>query len=479
MSDRPGAARGQTGLALLGVLVVLVFVTASSTSFVWFMNRQQARVGTSLRARQALHLAEAGLHVALAALESPGSPSEGTGRRWRPTNHLERVPGTSDGRIRLSVRDRDGGALAVISQGEAAGTVRALEAEVHLASPALLAGLYGAGVVRLEQPPAAVVVTPYGAGTGARPWIHIAAGREVWFATAGTSINDPTVPIEVEPGPIDPVTGAGVPPAAQTEAVRLLLARGADLILDRNRRRVEVHQLRTMGVGVEGVVLRAHDLPPAPQVGRAFYRQRAAANTANAALNAAAGRHLAYGALERKRDSLYTPDEFEQLQAYLATHDGRLRLLGVVYVTGGISVLEGQRLEVAEGAIVAEGTVHLSDGARLEIVHTPSSRTLPGLLALDDGGLQVSRGARLRVHGLVYASRTIDITDAGRVEVVGALVGNDPSVSFRNRGSMVVVRYDPAVLGTPGLVVGDDRPIIAWVARVREIPAVTAPLAGP
>ncbi|MDQ7857881.1 MAG: hypothetical protein QN174_04220 [Armatimonadota bacterium] len=468
-----GARRGQRGLALLALLAVLLFVTVSSTAFVWYVNRQQAQAGAAVRARRAAHLAEAGLHTVLAILESKEAP----GPRWRPAAHEVRADG--EGRALVWVRDGDGGALVVTSEGEVAGTTRTLETVVHLASPALLTALYGASVVRLEQPPAAMVIAPYGAGLGDRPWIHIAAGREVWFATPDVSLNDPGMPLEVPPGPIDAAPGVGPASVTRPGPVRLLLARDAALTIGAAHEQVDVHQLRTLGVAADGVVLRIENLPPLPELDRTFYRRQAAGNLANAATNAAAGRHAADGALERKRDSLYTPAEFERVQAYLAAGDGPPRLRGVIYVTGGISLLDAQRLEIADGALVAEGTVHLGAGARLEVLHTPASRTLPGLVVLDDGGLHVSSGARLRVHGLVDAARTIDVTDGGRLEVVGAVVGRDPLASVRNRGAVVVIRYDPAVLGTPGLATRGEGPVVAWIAGVRETIAPTAPPASP
>ena len=52
---------------------------------------------------------------------------------------------------------------------------------------------------------------------------------------------------------------------------------------------------------------------------------------------------------------------------------------------------------------------------------------------------------------------------------MGALVSNDPGLSFRNLGR-VVIRYDPAVLGTPGFRVAEDAPVVAWVAVWQESP---------
>jgi hypothetical protein len=114
--------------------------------------------------------------------------------------------------------------------------------------------------------------------------------------------------------------------------------------------------------------------------------------------------------------------------------------------------------------------VELAEGASLEIIHSPQTRTLPGLLVLDTGSLVVTQGARLRVHGLVYARKTIDAGKDARVDVVGAVLGDDPESSFRTFGASVVIRYDPAVLGTPGLRAPPHVPIVAWVAAWEELP---------
>jgi hypothetical protein len=74
------------------------------------------------------------------------------------------------------------------------------------------------------------------------------------------------------------------------------------------------------------------------------------------------------------------------------------------------------------------------------------------------------------VHGLVYINRVINVEEGARVDVVGAIVGNDPSLSFRNHATTVVIRYDPAVLGTPGLRVLREGPVVAWVALWEELP---------
>jgi len=67
--------RRQQGIALLVVLVILLAVGASSTAFIWFMQRQQTRSGLRYRSAAALAVAEGGVHRALAVLE--GTAPEG------------------------------------------------------------------------------------------------------------------------------------------------------------------------------------------------------------------------------------------------------------------------------------------------------------------------------------------------------------------------------------------------------------------
>lgn len=464
--------RGQPGMALIVVLVILVAVSGTSASLIWFMNQQQTRAGAHLRAAAASAAAEAGVHRALSILESVAPDNRTPGRTWRPAAYSETLRvGPLEGRYTISLADGPGGAILINSAGEVAETTRRLRARVYLASPALLAGLHGASVVRFEQPPAAAVILPYGAGIGDRPWIHVAAGRSIWFVTTNVSINNPEWVPESAPGPVDAPAGAGSATGRlRPGPVRLLLARGADLTLGQERQSVDVLQLRVMGVYIDGVVLRAEALPSLPVVDRTYYRSQAEANTRNASLNEAAGRFIGDHMLQRKRDSLYSEREFEDLQGYIKSGPAPPQMTGMIYVTGGVSLLEGERLHIADGALVAESTVHISQGAVLEITHTATTRTLPGLIVLGNGGLYVTQEARLRVHGLVYAGRTIDVNKGARVDVVGAVLGNDGDLAFQNTAGIVVIRYDPAVMGTPGLHVAEGDPVVAWVAAWEELP---------
>src|SRR3990170_7799580 len=163
-------------MALLVVLVIMLAVASSSASFVWFMNQQQTRAGARYRAAAATAVAEAGVHKALSVLERVNPDGPSPVRTWRPGAYSEPVrAGALEGRFTVSMADEADGAILITSIGETGGLTRRLRARVYLASPALLVALYGASLVRFERPPASLVIVPYSAGIGDRPWIHIAA----------------------------------------------------------------------------------------------------------------------------------------------------------------------------------------------------------------------------------------------------------------------------------------------------------------
>jgi hypothetical protein len=467
-----GRTRGgdEAGMVLIAVLVIMLAVGGSASGFIWYMQQQQTRAGARLRASAALSVAEAGVHRALARLEEPAEDGIPPGRQWRPKAHVQSVKaGALEGTATVSVTDDAGGAVLVSSTGEVAGVRRRLRVRVVLTSPALLAAVYGASFVRLDDAPATTVLMPYGAGLGDRPWIHLAAGREVWFGSTDVGINDPAAAVEMTAGPVDPP--GGKPSRRHVPGpVRVLLARDGELVIGPDRQRVNVGDLRAMGVYIDGTVVHTESLPTPPDVDGGFYRQLAAENTRNAALNRAAGEYVGVGDLAAKTDSVYSAGQFARLCDYLQTAPTPPRMHGVVYVEGGVALLDAMTLHIVDGTLVTEGTVRVGQGSLLEITHTASSRSLPGLIALARGGIVVNQHARLRAHGLVYASRVFEATEGSHVDVVGGILGRDDGLSVRNHASTLIVRYDPAVMGTPGLVVGARDPVVAWIASWEELP---------
>ncbi|MDI6772683.1 MAG: hypothetical protein QME77_08860 [bacterium] len=459
-------------MVLLVVLIILLVVSGSSASFIWYMNQQQARAGSRFRTAAAVAVAEGGVHRALAVLETLTPDGRASGRGWRPEAYSEIVRvGPLEGRFTVSITDTPDGAVLITSAGEVGGVTRRLRARVYLASRALLAGIYGASIVRLEKPPAATFVVPYGAGARDLPWAHIAAEHGLWMATAGVSLNDPDARPVAGPGPVDmpdATKGAVLPPAAA--GLRLLLAAAADLRVDEVFQPLGAQRLRAMGFPHEITIARTETLPAPPTVDQGFYQARASANTGNAALNQAAGRYTGDGALERKRDSLYTEEEFERLLRYLMAEQREHRFEGIIYVRGRVVLRSGQRLRVVEGGLVTEGAIYMEPEATLEITHSAATRTLPAIIALEKGELLLTRGARLRTHGLIYITRVLELTEGSEADIVGAVLSSGKGFSFVNSDSRAVIRYDPAVLGTPGLRVAGDEPVVAWVAAWEEVP---------
>ncbi len=483
--------RRESGVALLIVLIILFMVTSSSASFIWFMNQQQTRAGARFHSHAALAAAEAGVHRALSILEGMSPDGQAPGRTWRPVGYTESLPGgSSAGRFTVSVADDPDGAIVITSTGEALGATRHVRAHIYLASPCLLAALCGAGAVYLERPPAAMIILPYGGGIGDRPWIHIATGRGIIFAGSDVSINDPSAIFRAGPGPVDAPESASNPTAVRAPGpVRLLLGKDAGLMVGPDRVRVDIQQLRAMGVYAEGVILRTEAMPSLPDVDRQYYQSLAGRNTVNAELNKAAGEYIGDTDLARKRNSLYARTEFERVQRYLRMQRSAGPLRGVIYVMGGgVSLYDGQHLQIVDGTLVGEGSIYLGPATSLEVTHSPATRTLPGLIALevthptptrtlsglialDRGALVVTRDSTLRVHGLVSVAGMVNVGPGGRADIVGAVLARHPNFSFQSLGASTVIRYDPAILGTPGLRVDAKAPVVAWIAAWEELNA--------
>lgn len=469
MRDR--ATHHQAGAALLVVMLVMLAIAGSAAVFIWYMNQVQSRAGLRYRSAMALEAAEAGIYRALSVLEWQHLADESGGQRWRPAAYTETIQlGPRAGRFTIDFADDIDGAIIITSVGEVGGTSRRLRARVYMASPALLAAVYGTGVLRFGGPPASTLIVPYGVGLKDRPWVHIAAGDGVVFASTSVSINDPSLAFALSPGPVDGPAGVnamtGPPPS---EPARILLSRRGDLSLHRGGQPVDVQQLQAMGLRLDEVAPRPDRVPGVPEVDAAYYAALAASNTANRTVNEQAGKYVGNGDLANKRDSLYTSDEFEQVQLYLAAGSGPSWLQGVIYVKGAVLLPEGQELRITDGALVLESAAFVSRGAFLEITHSAVSRRLPGLIVLGEGALAVNQDARVRIHGLVHVNRMISIDEGAQVDIVGAMLGNDGRVSGNLAGTLTI-RYDPAVLGTPGLRTPAGTPAVAWVAAWEELP---------
>ncbi len=460
-------AGDESGQTLLVVLIILIAVAASSTSFIWFMNQQQTRAGSRYRSAAALTVAQAGLARALAIIEST-APDGTPGRDWRPSAHTEALAtGSIEGGYTIAVQDHPEWGLLVTSEGRAGAAVRRIQARVVPAPPALLAALYASASLRLVRPPAALAIAPYGA-IAEQPWVGIAAGGEIWFASERVRLNDPAASPALPAGPLDPLGIIDRPEIRPPlPLLRVLLLKEAGVLLGEARREADADRLRAAGFAV-AEVRRVPALPPLPEPAMELYARLAEENRANALLNRAAGRFAGDHDLERKEDSRYDAAQMARLITYLNAQSRDERLRGMIYVGGRVTVPPRERLEIADGTLVAENTVKVDEEGELRVTHTARSRFLPGVIVLDPGGLVLGRGARLFAHGLVDAAQLIDLAEEAVVDVVGAIAARASGLSLRNGGASIALRYDPAVLGTYGLRVSAKDPVVAWVAAWEE-----------
>ncbi|MGQ0571178.1 MAG: hypothetical protein ACT4P5_16880 [Armatimonadota bacterium] len=342
----PGRPKLQRGQVLLGVLVLLVAVSGSAATFIWFMNQQQTRAGNRFRSAAALNIAEAGIYRALGVLETAAPDTGIPGREWRPQGYTETVRvGSLEGRFALSIDIDPDGARIVTSVGEVAGVARKIRVRVYLSSPALLAAINGAGIVKVEAPPASTFLLAYGARSADRPWAHIMAGRAVWFSTSNVSVNDPHTAISVRPGPVDPAAGQGDGGKLKVTPLRIALARGAILAVGAADVPADPIQLRAFGVPIDDVVSRPETWPELPAIDKAYFQALAAANKDNSALNIAAGRYTGDQTLQRNPGSEYSGAQFLSVIAYLAGVREAPRPRGVIYVHGIVAIPEGARIK--------------------------------------------------------------------------------------------------------------------------------------
>jgi hypothetical protein len=433
------------------VLVVMMIIQVVAWAFLSSVNVEQRLAGGSVRGLAALYLAEAGVQKALRLLEvgatEPLPYRQALGAGAFTIEALEPLPG---------------GTTAIVAAGEVGGTRRRLRVLTRVGPEALAYGMYAQGILGFAGQ-ARTYVLPFRMST-ARRGSELAAGVEVRF-------DGPRVALNAFRGQRLALREGQIGDAALLQAngaeaapvlVDLVLTGPAQLVSGISHRAVSLEDLRQQvpALGVRRV--RARPALVAPAVDLGLYKTLAEANTANAAINAAAGLVSAEPELRGKTHSRYTLEEFEAILAYLRQRPART-LQGVLFVDSDIVLEEGDRVAIMDGALVVEGDIDIAEGARLEIRHGRTGRTLPGIIAWGQGTIQIEPDAAVVVDGLVLAEWDVRV-GAGTLDVVGAVAGRN----ILMRDGTVVVRYDSGVLATVGLRrtgVGRAEPL-AW----QEIP---------
>jgi len=215
--------------------------------------------------------------------------------------------------------------------------------------------------------------------------------------------------------------------------------------------------------------VRKRMLPVAP-LDPAPIEADAAANTANSAVNAAAGIGHA--------NAVYTADEFHCLLAYVEAKPGTV-VSGTLYVTGDVQLggnlrigcnggkvqpttLEDQFV-LTDGTLAVEGNLTMENNSTLTIQHDiydtdpaiadPARKKIalalfPGAGANSWGRLIMQGGSqqKLVADGLIYTSDGLDIGAQALVDIIGAMyhnTTNNTRPSFESNNATTVIRYDP------------------------------------
>ena len=269
----------------------------------------------------------------------------------------------------------------------------------------------------------------------------------------------------------------------------------------------------------------------------AAFKNLAASNAANAALN----EHAGFG---KKTDSIYGPVQFYDLVTYLAAHPAE-SLQGTVYVSGTLNfwqnvslggnagnvtlVVEGDLVlgtDVPIGGLAAEAGTNIVNRHNLSTV---SGRITPGILVFglstpDDRPIRVCGGEtvngsgrlvlcgknrqRLIADGLIYSADGMVIQPGAYVDQIGAMYHGSRGLatpSFVNHNATVVLRFDPlalsafgtgisilswqqvhgpgpagqALASSPATVSGPAAPIEARALAARVPPAIAGPPPAP
>lgn len=445
--------RRQDGMALVTVLILIFVFSLLAWAFVARMHGEQRLVGSASRGTAALYLAEAGAEKALRLLSSTTS---GGLEHDRPlVEGYQEEMGSGRFVIEKTVEDPPG-TIAVTVRGEAGDSVRRIRVIARMVPKALGLGLYGGNTVALARGARVYVVPSTPAKKAEERMGDVAVARELWVEE-DAALNDlDERALTLREGRVKDHALFGLsssigadlrmreilPDLVATGTTDLVSVTKTRVIYDHDTLRREHPRVHVRALKREEVSLPSADLEA--------LRTLARSNVANADINRAVGERFFDRTLRDKANSQYTSAEFERILTYLDMKHrdtGREhRLGGVVYVEGLVNI--GRALHIDDGVLVVRGKIHVGDGARLEIRHGPQSRHLPGLVAATDGGMiRVGHEAVMIVDGVVFASSGLHVSRA-TMDVSGAIIAGQGVLV---EGGLVVVRYQPDVLGTIGL----------------------------
>jgi len=462
---RAGCREG--GQAVLMVVVVMMILQLIAGVFLARMNAEQRVLGRSARSLAALYLAEGALQRALVLLEQESSADASTDGLTFPYHE---ALGAGVSTIE-TIDQRVDGLIAVVVRGDVAGTTRRVQALVRLGPEALTYGIYARDAVNLEGQSRSYVVPGHGVWGQRRGRAAIATGREfrVDRQVELNVFNGRTVPLREGRVPAEMAlnSSTGADPAEML--IDLVFTGQARLRVGLTAIAPRLEDLREY-LGDIGIRRIAFHKPLAfPVVDMDGFRRQAEANTANAAINAAAGVYGGYPELRMKAHSRYSAEDLRAILNYLSRTDRQdVALQGVIFVYGPLEMRRPGTLTIVDGTLVVNGDLTIGDGVRLDIRHGPEAQRLPAIIATavehaQQGSIQIEQQGSAFVDGVVFAE--------GNVEVLGGVLdatGAATARTFVNANGIAVIRHQSRAPATLGLRSVGAR--TAVVTSWRELP---------
>ncbi len=453
---------------VLGVLLVIAII---SVAFASLVSVRQRLAGHRYRVLVARYLAEGAVEQALWALENDAQNHIAVDG----VTHIQ-AGGILEGKFSVEkIRDEGKGLVSILASGEVGGVLRRVRTTARLSPRILTYALFGNRLIRLEGSEARTYVIPAYPSSACVEGGHLGTSGEIWFRNPGASVNEFT-------GAVLPLREGDRPDHALVEAAataeqpnsklgKLTLAGGAVLTIGEAHLPTDARGLRANNIWMGMEVLSIRDSQVLPVVDHDMLRALAQASVANAEINEAVGDQT-WPALRMKRDSVYEQEDFRHIIQYLAGVPSK-PLKGPIYVKGTVTVPEDTIIQLLDGFLAVEGSLTIRAGGHLEVRHSSSSRTFPGIVTMmgEARPLIVQQRGVLIVDGLVYAGGPFDADQGSIIDIVGALMGADARLSIRNHNATLVIRYDPSVLGTVALI----RPpgttnMVAEIVSWEEVP---------
>ena len=498
--------RREEGMTVVPVLVVVIIISAIGFGLVGVMNTDITHATVQGAVSRSYFVAQAGLQNALVCLKGANP----TGCRTLAYPAAVSPVAFDNGQFWVWVEDyggTDSGYWQVTSRGRATSAGRTAVSEVRVIGGPLNFGLFGVSTVAAQGANSRTYLAPWrtvAPGVPRAP--NMGSFLDINFQDTGTRLNavsETSVDkVTLRDGTFDDWELYGFPARPSynpNDPEPWILTVFGDIIKAQPETNPWLHSCKPSTMyacltvqnsstdiqtvdylrGTENMRhvyvnnVRARVLPQASLDPVPLFNE-AAANSANAAVNLAAGvSNPTNCPAANPSCAVYTADEFTCLLVYIDNNPTQ-SLAGTNYVRGDAQVGGNARcgggpprplasaLVIRDGTLVVEGDLTMTNNTTLTIRHDNIWSANPALsiparqmvaLAFFPNGASPGRfimqgGAQQKfvADGLIYTSDGMEVGQQALVDVIGAMyhnTANNTRPSFNNNNGTTVLRFDP------------------------------------